>query len=69
MTTFIHTTGTAGSTQGAHKEAGKSVRIFEANKIQHLAKVGTSGYTHATLAHGTQGRMGGEAEEQIRIFR
>ena len=27
---FVHTTGTAGRTQGAHKEAGKSFRIREA---------------------------------------
>ena len=65
--TFVHTTGTAGRTLGAHKEAGKSVRIREATKRKHHAKAGTSGYTYATLAHETHGRLGDEAKEQIRI--
>ena len=48
--TFVHTIGTAGRTQGAHKEAGKSVKIREATKKKHHANAGTSGYTYATLA-------------------
>ena len=51
--TSVHTTGTAGRTQGAHKEAGKSVRIREVNKRRHNAKARISGYIYATLAHGT----------------
>ena len=43
VVTFVHTTGKAGRTQGAHKEAGKSVRIREATKRRHHAKAGTSG--------------------------
>ena len=66
--TFVHTTGTAGRTQGAHKEAGKSVRIREGTKRKHHAKAGTSGYTYATLAHDTHGRLGDVAKEQIRIL-
>ena len=64
--TFVHTTGTAGRTQGAHKEAGKSVRIREATKRKHHAKAGTSGYTYATLAHVTHGSSGDKAKAQIR---
>ena len=66
--TFVHTTGTAGSTQGAHKEAGKSVKIREATKRKHHTKAGTSGYKHATLAHDTHGRLGDEAKEQIKML-
>ena len=66
--TFVDTTGTAGRPQGAHKEAGKSVRIREATKRRYHAKVGTSVYTYATLAHETHGRLGDEAKEQIRIL-
>ena len=54
-------------TQGAHKEADKSVKIREATKRNHHAK-GTSGYTYATLAHETHGRLGDEAKEQIRLL-
>ena len=67
VVTFVHTTGKAGRTQGAHKEAVKSVKIREATKRKHHAKAGTSGYTYATLAHETHGRLGDEAKEQIRI--
>ena len=63
---FDHTT--AGRTQGAHKEAGESVRIREANKRRHHARKGTSGYTSVALAHETHGRLGEEAKEQIRIL-
>ena len=66
--TFVHTTGTAGTTQGAHKEAGKSVRIREASKRRHHSKAGKSGYIYVTLAHETHGRLGDEAQEQIRIL-
>ena len=58
----------AGRTQGAHKKAGKSVRIREATKRKHHEKVVTSGYTYATLPHETHGRLGNEAKEQIRIL-
>ena len=66
--TFVHTTGTAGRIQGAHKEAGKSVKIREATKRKHHAKAGTSGHTHAMLAHETRGYLGYEAKEQIRML-
>ena len=66
--TFVHTTGTAGRTQGAHKEAGASVKIGENSKRKHHAKAGTSGCTYATLAHETHGRLGGEAKKQIRML-
>ena len=61
--TFVHTTGTARRTQGAHKEAGKNFKITEDSKRKHHAKAGTSGYTYATLAHETHGRLGNEAKE------
>ena len=61
--TFVHTTGMAWRTQGSHKEACKSVKIREAAKRKHHAKAGTSGYTYATLAHETHGRLGNEAKE------
>ena len=66
--TFVHTTGRAVKTQGAHKEAGKSVKIREAMKRQHHAKAGTSGNTYATLAHETHGRLEDEAKEQSRML-
>ena len=65
---FVHTTGTAGRTQDAHKEAGKSIRIREDTNRRHHAKAGTSGYKYASLAHETHGRLGDEAKEHIRIF-
>ena len=68
LETFAHTTGMAGRTQGAHQEAGKSAKIREATKRIHHAKAGTSGYTYATLAHETHGRLGDEEEEQIRML-
>ena len=58
----------AGRTQGAHKETGKSVNVREATKRKHHAKVSTSGYTYAMLAHEVHGRLGDEAKEQIKIF-
>ena len=66
--TFVHTTGTAVRTQGAHKEAGKSVKIREDSKRKHHAKAGTSGYTYTTLAHETHACLGDEAKEQIRML-
>ena len=49
-------------------EAGKSVKIREAMKREQHAKAGTSGYTYATLAHETHGRVGDEAKEQIKML-
>ena len=37
-------------------------------KRTHQAKAGTSGYTYATLAHETHGRLGDEANEQISML-
>ena len=65
---FVHTTGTAGRTQDAHKEAGKSIRIREDTNRRHHAKAGTSGYKYASLAHETHGRLGDEAKQQIRML-
>ena len=62
---FVRTTRMAGRNQGAHKEAGKSLMNREATKKTPHAKVGTSGYTYATLAHETHGRLGDEAREQM----
>ena len=66
--TFVHTTGMAGRTQGAHKEAGKRVKIREAPKRKHHAKAGASGYMYTTLAHETHGHLGDEAKEQMRTL-
>lgn len=65
---FVHTTGRTGRSQGAHKEAGKSVKLREARKRRHRAKEGTSGYSCTALAHETHGRLGDEAKEQTRML-
>ena len=53
---------------GGAQGGSKSVKIREDSKGKHHAKAGTLGYTYATLAPETHGRLGDEAKEEIRML-